>query len=85
MNVLTFNEKTNQPATAVVTESRIVFRRFRTLTKITITLLIFVGFFNTAMSSSDIYFTLASMIWLWQSALIKIEFSIFKQMISLFR
>ncbi|WOH36264.1 hypothetical protein RI844_12890 [Thalassotalea fonticola] len=81
MNVLTFDEKTNQSAMPVVTESRVIFRRFRTLTKIIITLLIVIGFLNTAMSSSDIYFTLASMIWLWQSSLVKIEFTIFNKII----
>ena len=83
MNVLTFDEKTNHSAMSAVTESRVIFRRIRTLTKIVITLLIVIGFLNTAMSSSDIYFTLASMIWLWQSSLVKIEFSIFNQIIRL--
>jgi hypothetical protein len=55
-------------------DKRVGFWRISAVIKTTITLLIVVGFMNTAMNSSDIYFTLASMIWLWQGALEKIEF-----------
>ena len=80
MNVLTLNKKSNQNRILLGIDQRVIFGRIRALMKITITLLIAFGFFNTAMDSSDICFTLASMMWLWQRPLEKIELSIFHRL-----
>ncbi len=77
MNVLKLNKKLDKSRMLLDIDQQVIFERIRTLMKITITLLIVFGFLNTTMSSSDIYFTLASMIWLWQRPLEKIELSIF--------
>ncbi len=77
MNTLRLNRKSNPVDTLLSIDQSVIFLRIRALMKITITLLIVFGFLNTAMNSSDIYFTLASMIWLWQGALEKVELSIF--------
>ena len=77
MNVLRLNKKSNPADKLLSIDQSVTFLRIRALMKITITLLIVFGFLNTAMNSSDISFTLASMIWLWQGALEKIELSIF--------
>jgi hypothetical protein len=82
MNVLTLNKKSNQASMLLGIDQRVIFARIRALMKITITLLIAFGFLNTTMDSSDIYFTLASMIWLWQRPLEKIEVSIFRRDVS---
>lgn len=74
MNAFRLSIKSNCPDKVSRVNKRICLWSIRALIKTTITLLIVVGFINTAMNSSDIYFTLASMIWLWQGALEKIEF-----------
>jgi hypothetical protein len=74
MNAFRLSIKSNSPDKVSPVDKRLGFWRISAVIKITITLLIVVGFINTAMNSSDIYFTLASMIWLWQGALEKIEF-----------
>ena len=63
-------------------DQSVTFLRIRALMKITITLLIVFGFLNTEMNSSDIFFTLASMIWLWQGTLEKIELWIYIQAVN---
>jgi len=82
MNILRLNIKSNPVDTLLSIDQSVIFWRIRVMMKITITLLIVFGFLNTAMNSSDIYFTLASMIWLWQGALEKIEFSILHRAIN---
>lgn len=74
MNAFRLSLKSNSPDKVSRVDKRVAFWSIRAVIKTTITLLIVVGFINTAMNSSDIYFTLASMIWLWQGALEKIEF-----------
>jgi len=82
MNTLRLNIKSNPVDTLISIKHSVIFWRIRALMKITITLLIVFGFLNTAMNSSDIYFTLASMKWLWQGVLEKIEFSILHRAIN---
>lgn len=74
MNAFRLSIKSNSPDKVSSVDKRFCFWNIRAVIKTTITLLIVVGFINTAMNSSDIYFTLASMIWLWQGALEKIQF-----------
>ena len=74
MNALRLSIKPNSADKASCVDNGVTCLRIRAVIKTIITLLIVVGFINTAMNSSDIYFTLASMIWLWQGALEKIEF-----------
>jgi len=73
MNAFRLSIKSNSPDKVCSVDKYVGFWSIRTLIKTTITLLIVVGFINTAMNLSDIYFTLASMIWLWQDALEKID------------
>jgi transposase len=74
MHALRLSIKSNFADKVSLVDKHVNFWRIRAVIKTTITLLIVVGFMNTAMNASDIYFTLASMIWLWQGALEKIEF-----------
>jgi hypothetical protein len=74
MNAFRLSINSNCADKASRVDKRVTLWSIRAVIKTTITLLIVVGFMNTAMNSSDIYFTLASMIWLWQGALEKIEF-----------
>ncbi|WOH38270.1 hypothetical protein RI844_03265 [Thalassotalea fonticola] len=83
MNVLTKDEKSDTSRMRFDIDQQVIFARIRTLMKITITLLIVIGFLNTTMSSSDIFFTLASMLWLWQQPLEKMELSIFNRVLNL--
>lgn len=77
MNALTKDEKSDTGRMRLSSDQKVIFSRIRILMKMTITLLIIIGFLNTAMNSSDIFFTLASMLWLWQQPLEKMELSIF--------
>ena len=74
MNTLKLSVKSNSADMAPHVDKSVTFWNIRSVIKAIITLLIVIGFLNTAMNSSDIYFTLASMIWLWQGAIEKIEF-----------
>ena len=82
MKTLTANTKSDQANMFFGIGQRILSLRIRILMKTIITVLISFGFISTDMDTSDIYFTLASLIWLWQQPLEKIELSILNRAIN---
>lgn len=73
MNTLMTKQEANNQAILIAKVSPQLCKRVKTMMNVVITLLIGVGFAKTAMQASDIYFTLASMIWLWHKPLEKME------------